>query len=287
MIRKITNRLKLIKFIISNYHKYDFACSYATGRIVGSILARYLSSNNALYIHGNIFDTKEEQRNFFKKIKVLKFKKLVFVSNSLMRKYVKLVPNNNQEIFVSNNIIDYQNIIKLSEEYKIKKDKLTLVHIGRHREVEKNIYMLLDIIWQLKKDGYDFLVYLIGDGEDHQAYIEKAKELEIDDKIVFTGSLENPYPYLKIADALLLTSVKEGNPVVFLEAMVLNVPIITTNVSDSKEMINDKYGMVSNLGDYYLTLREFMNYGFKIKKKFDYKKYNQEILENLDRIIGE
>ncbi len=287
--RKITNRLKLITFIIKNYHKYDFAANYATGRKVGSVLARYLSKNNCLFVHGNIFEDQQQKDNFLHFIKAPKFKKIVFVSNALKKKYLNLLPKTKQKLYVFNNIINAERVIKLSKEKKIKNFKTTFVHIGRHVEEEKNITMLLEVIKKLKYEKYDFQVYLIGDGENHNDYLKMVKELEITDYVIFTGSLPNPYPYLKSSDALLLTSKLEGNPVVFLEALVLNVPIITTNVSDSMETINGKYGIVSkvDINSYYQALKTFLDKGFKIKDKFDYLKYNSQILENLDKVIGD
>ncbi len=285
--RKITNRLKLITFILKNYHKYDFAANYATGRIVGSILSRYLSKNNCLFVHGNIFEDDYHKKAFLKRIKAPRFKKIVFVSNDLKRKYLKLVPNTKQKLYVSNNMINAERIIRLSTELEIKNKKTTLIHIGRHQEEEKNIMMLLEVIKKLKDLKYDFQVYLIGDGDNHLEYIEKAKELGIEDYVIFKGSLPNPYPYLKASDALVLTSKLEGNPVVFLEAMVLNIPIITTNVSDSKEIIDKKYGLVSkvDIDSYSDILKKFLDKGFKIKEPFDYFAYNEQVLKNIEKVI--
>ena len=71
------------------------------------------------------------------------------------------------------------------------------------------------------------------------------KEYGLEDKIIFLGKKQNPYPYFKIADSLILTSEYEGFPVVYLEAMLLELPIITTDVSDSLKVVKDKYGIVT------------------------------------------
>ena len=62
--------------------------------------------------------------------------------------------------------------------------------------------------------------------------------------IHFLGKKSNPYKYLKKSSAFVLSSVREGYPVVFIEAMILNIPIITTDVSDAKEDIDGKFGIV-------------------------------------------
>ena len=106
------------------------------------------------------------------------------------------------------------------------------------------------------------------------------------DNIEFLGVKSNPYPYLKQSDALLMSSDFEGNPVVFIEAKVLNKPIITTDVSDSKKEIDKKYGIVVEKNDkaIYKGMKEFLDNGF-VSQKFDAEKYNEDILEKLDKII--
>ena len=72
-----------------------------------------------------------------------------------------------------------------------------------------------------------------------------------------------------------------------LVSKVFNVPIITTNVSDAKKDIDKKYGIVTNnnFDSYYKSLKTFLDNGFELKEKFDYKKYNENILKNIYELI--
>ena len=178
-------------------------------------------------------------------------------------------------------------MISLAEEEKIEKNKITFLNVGRHTEEEKNLSMLINVIKKLIDDRYDFEVLLIGDGPDNNHYKKLVGELNLNNNIKFLGKKKNPFPYYKIADALLLTSKQEGNPVVFLESKVFNVPIITTDVSDAKIDIDKKYGIVTdnNFDSYYNSLKDFLDNGFKIKEKFNYKEYNKVVLQNIYEII--
>ena len=100
------------------------------------------------------------------------------------------------------------------------------------------------------------------------------------------GKKTNPYPYMTKSNAFLLSSAREGYPVVFLESMVLNIPIVTTNVSDAKLDIENKYGIVVNNDDdsIYLGMKEYLDKGFIINKKFDYKNFNTKIIKSTYRI---
>ncbi len=69
--------------------------------------------------------------------------------------------------------------------------------------------------------------------------------------------------------------------------MTLNIPIITTDVSDARSFIDGKYGIVVENDDLdiYNGMKEFLDNGYKIKKKFDYQEFNLESLNKLYEII--
>lgn len=285
--RKIINRSKLIFFIISRFKKYDCGICYASHRIVGNRLVPFISKKNIIWIHGNYFHDTNSFNLFFKNFNLKKYKNIVFVSKALKQKFLKYYESNKKNIYYMNNIIDYKKMIELSKEEEIKKNKITLINVGRHTEEEKNLSMLFKVLKKLLDEKYDFEVLLIGDGKDHQYYKELVKSLNIDNYVKFLGKKKNPFVYYKVADAVLLTSKYEGNPVVFLESRVLGVPIITTNVSDSKIDLDKKYGLVSenNFDSYYATLKKFLDHGFKINQSFDAKKYNDEIMKKIYKLL--
>ena len=68
--------------------------------------------------------------------------------------------------------------------------------------------------------------------------------------------------------------------------MILKKPIITTKVSDFKQ-IENTFGIVTtkNVKDIYDAMKNFIQNGFEIKAEFDYQKYNEEILKKLEEIF--
>ena len=91
---------------------------------------------------------------------------------------------------------------------------------------------------------------------------------------------------MKKSDCLLISSDFEGYPVVFIESLILGKTIITTDVSDSKKDIKDKYGLVVEKSEegIYKGMKEYLEKGF-ISKTFDPIKFNEEILTKLKEII--
>lgn len=291
LLRKIKNRLKLIMWKIKLFHKYDFSCSFATYSIPGSHLARAASSNNTLWMHANYYidyGRDEEKLSWFlNQIFIKEFKRIVFVSeeNKIdINNHFKGIENKS---IVCNNIIDGDEIINKSLEkcdYKRKNIPL-LVNVGRHEEHQKKITRIIEASKKLINEGYQFQIIFVGDGPDHEYYKKMIKEYKLDKYLIFLGRKKNPYPYYKIADAVILSSEYEGYPVVFLESLVLNKPILSTKVSDYKDIID--YGIFDEctVQGVYKMMKKYFDEGFVLKAKFDYKQFNQNIIDKVNKMI--
>ena len=293
IIRKIVNVGKRLNFILKYRNKFDFSIDYATYSLVSSFVARIASKNNALWIHNNYLDfydrNIEKYKQFFNRIKASKFENIIFVSKLDKNNFEMYFPKSKSKLKVFNNLIDYKKIIKKAEE-KIemkKQEEITLINIGRHDEKQKKLTRIIEAVEKLKKENIKCKVLLVGDGFDTPQYKKMVKEKQLEEYIAFLGAKKNPYPYLAISDGLVMSSEYEGNPVVFIEAMILGIPIITTNISDSQEEIEGKYGLVTskNTEDLYLSMKKFIKEGYEIKETFNPEKYNQEILEQLEKVL--
>ena len=287
LLRKAINFFKLLKFYIKYYHKYDFSAHFATSIKSSAILSKYFSKNNAFWFHGIYWEDENGAKKFFNYVKPYKYKKLVFVSNYCKDYYCKYYHNNNQKLYVINNPINFEDILEKCE-IKIheRKNKTMFLNVGRHEESSKKLTWMIRDVSRLIKEGYDFELWLVGEGIDTPKYKEMVKELKLEKYIKFLGFSSNVYPYYKMCDAVLLSSSTEGNPVVYLEAKTLHKPIISTDVSDAKEEL-DGFGIITkaNENDFYLGMKEFLDHGYQIKKKFNPEKYNETILNKLYKMM--
>lgn len=291
LVRKIKNRLHLIKWKIGHKNKYDFAISFATYSIPGAHLALNASKETALWVHNNYYQlyngNVHEMKKFFRRVKMKKFRHHVYVSYDNMNTMLEYFPQYKNRSMVCNNMIDYQTMRKeANESINVEKKGITFVNVGRHEEHQKRLSRIIDATDRLKREGYQFQVWLVGDGVNHQKYMEQVKILGLDDTIIFFGKQKNPYPYYKKADAVLLSSKYEGYPVVFVEAMTLNKPIVTTAVSDYRE-IENRYGIVveNNASAIYDGMKQFLDHGFEISELFDPQKFNDKMLEIFENLI--
>ena len=147
---------------------------------------------------------------------------------------------------------------------------------------------IIDAVEHLKGNTkQNFRVIFIGDGPDIEKYQKIIEDKKLENEIILLGRRKNPYPYLKMADCVILTSDYEGYPVVFVESMTLNKPIITTKVSGTESIEKEGYGLITdkNAESIADAMQNFITNGFEIKEKFDSEKYNCKIIEKLEEII--
>lgn len=278
----------LIKVIFPK--KYDAAINYTHHHKILSILTRRQSENSISFIHADLKSsrTKEELDVLCHNLKFEKFKKIVCVSECAKKAFQEIYPNYKGIVRVANNYIDQENIInKSKEKIDMKKSKtVTFVNVSRHEECSKKISRILEATKRLNAESYKFKVLLVGEGEDTITYKKYVEENNLTN-VIFVGAKVNPFPYYKIADAFVFSSLYEGYGIVLNEARILNIPIITTNVADARIITEEGYGILcqNSSNGVYEGMKEYLNSGFKIKKVFDAKKFNQNITKTLDELL--
>ena len=121
-----------------------------------------------------------------------------------------------------------------------------IIHISCFEDKSKNISGLLESLKIIDNKGIDFKCKLIGEGMDLNLMKEKAKELQLINKVSFTGLLQGQAlaDELSSGDFLVLSSNYENMPVVILEALASGLPVVSTNVGGIKEMIDDTKGIL-------------------------------------------
>ena len=247
IIRKIRNLSQRIIYTIVNYHTYDFSCCYATYSLSGSKLSKIASSNNSFYVHNNykdLYKDEQKEKQFFMDRKITKFKHIIFVSNEYRKEFLRLFPNLEEKTLVLNNFIDTENIKKESKAKiteKKQKGKKLFLFVGRLDDDAKKIGRAIRLTKKIKEIEF----WMVGDGPDRKIYEEMIKKEKLEDRVKLIGRKKNPYPYMKQADYILLTSDYEGFPVIYLEAITLQKPIITTiDVSDDKINMGKDYAWI-------------------------------------------
>ncbi len=95
--------------------------------------------------------------------------------------------------------------------------------------------------------GYRTHVYILGTGPDRKKIESYLRENNLSDYFTFLGFQENPYRFVSKADLFVCSSRREGFSTAVTEALILGVPVVSTNCSGAKELLgmNNEYGIVT------------------------------------------
>jgi len=86
----------------------------------------------------------------------------------------------------------------------------------------------------------DASLLIIGEGIERENLEKLARELGIQNQVIFTGFLENPYPVLAQSDVFVMTSKNEGFANALLEAIACGCAPITTKAGGVEEILQHK-----------------------------------------------
>lgn len=286
-IRKFTNMFRKEIFRLFNNKKYDFSCCYATYSYSSNKVALIASNNRMIYIHNDYTHIyKEKELNeFFDTRNLGDYRYITFVSNESKNNFTKVYKKYKENYIVINNFVDVSEIIeKSSEKIDCIKKNRTMIFVGRLDEHQKRITRLLKIIKLLKNVD----LWIVGDGPDKQMYKAIVTKEKLNDRVTFLGKKSNPFPYIKESDYIIFTSDYEGFPVTYLESIVLNKPVITTQaLSDDLVKINDYgYKISKDENEAVKEIKEI----FKSKKTIKYKNLNNvqnKRMKKLESIFNE
>lgn len=117
-----------------------------------------------------------------------------------------------------------------------------LIHSGRFT-FQKRHDVLLDA-WNIlrKREGGRGLKTIVLLTKDHEDLQKLIAERGLESSVLVTGAQKNPYPWVKAARCLVLSSEREGMPNVILESLALGVPVASTDCpSGPRELLGSKY----------------------------------------------
>ncbi|WP_103865536.1 glycosyltransferase family 1 protein [Aquimarina sp. I32.4] len=147
---------------------------------------------------------------------------------------------NKSKIKIINNAIDSSNFIYDPEKsLKIRSElnvgnKMVIGHVGNFVP-EKNHQFILQTFQQLKKIKEDCVLLLVGGGPKKSTFELMAKEMGIDQDILFLGVRNDVPILLQGMDAFIFPSTNEGLPVTLIEAQASGLGIVASD-EISKEL---------------------------------------------------
>lgn len=277
--------------------KFDVEIAFFRGRSVKIISGSDDPDSKKLaWVHSD-FERCEGIAGNFKSMDEVKkaygaFDRIICVSNQAESSFGKVIGLSERTVTLRN----FVNAAEITEKSKMpcdfKKDCFTVMSVGRLHAV-KGYDRLLRACARLDKIRKTRLV-LIGGGDQEEKLKALAAELQYD-KLTLLGQQENPYKYMRSADLYVCSSHFEGYNLTVAEALVLGLPVLSTDCSGPREILDDgKYGMITENSAEGIyegmlklvndpgSLNKYKNIAKQRKAFFDEKKYLEKIKKIID-----
>lgn len=203
-----------------------------------------------LWYHGSVESLDYTQESdFVKRVKTWKdfyfqnkankkFNRIIAISNRTYDSVVDIFEDTNEKLIKIYNGFNFNDILFKSKEplewtYK----DPVIIGVGR-LDANKNFSLLIDAAKIIKDSGKNFKVIILGEGEEMTSLQSQINNLGLEDYVTLNGYSSNPFPYLKNARVLCVTSKLEGFPTVIAEGMALGCPFVSTKVAGADELSN-------------------------------------------------
>ena len=251
-LMKLFSPKALCKMVIKD--EYDIVVSFLEGpcaRIASAyqgkkaawIHIEHLSLNDLSHYFRSYEEMKQCYESFNIIISVAKTVEDNFRELSKVENDYDVLYNVNESDLILEQAEESQNIINQNE------DCFNIISVGRLIINHKGYERLISIHKKLLDNGINNKLYILGEGLDREKLSELINELGVNDTCCLLGFDKNPYKYIKASDLFVCSSYKEGFSTAVTEALILGVPVVSTEVSGAKELLgdNNEYGIVCTL----------------------------------------
>lgn len=156
-----------------------------------------------------------------------KFNHVVGVSYEVLKE----VKNPHQSVVYNGiNISSQEKNPHFFEQFGIK-GEFVICTVGRLEKV-KNFPLLIRAIQDL-----DVKLIIVGEGSEKESLANLVKEMGVEEKVVFTGFREDALNIIANAKICAISSEREGFSYVMAEALLLGIPVVSTDVGDMKKIL--------------------------------------------------
>lgn len=126
-----------------------------------------------------------------------------------------------------------------------KNSPVRLLYVGYLRAA-KGIDYLFEAFRHVLIQYPECKLLLVGDGEYKNSLYDKVEQLGLSESVVFLGNIpfgDRLFDVYRSSDIFVFPSLSEGSPRVVLEAMAFGLPVIATDVGNTKFLLEDDRGI--------------------------------------------
>lgn len=287
---------RIIKKTVNSIEKrynYDFVVAFQEGRATHWASA-FKCLNKIAWIHCDYkraYGEKANERHLYSM-----FSKIVCVSDFTRSTFLSIYPSLSSRTVSIHNLFDANNVLQRSKESMANEPRFdtsyfTIISLGRVCDV-KRFYLIPQIVSKLKDYGLHVKWYILGNISEEKEFVklqDAIKQYSVSNELIYLGAKSNPYPYLSASDLLISVSSSEACPMIFNEAQILGVPVLTADFGSALEFIKEgENGYISSIDRMPERIYELVSQPelLELVRKRHYEDPNASILTQLYNLFS-
>jgi len=223
------------------------------------------------------------------------FDKIVNVSKYTTDAFVSVFPDLKERCLSIHNLIDEHYVKSKALEYKpneINSDIFTIVSVGRLTSI-KRFDRIPEIAQYLHSHKLMFRWLILGPDAEPEARNKIESNIQkygVSDYVQIIGNKLNPYPYFFNSSLLVCLSSTEACPMIFNEAKICGIPVVSSNFGSAHEFIVEGVnGYITSIDDMAHTIESLMVDVNKYKAlkttSRNYDDFNEKIISQLHELF--
>jgi glycosyltransferase involved in cell wall biosynthesis len=235
---------------VSIWHGHDYKSN-----AIGLLLRRFWPMTLVSTVHGwGVLTGRTPFYNKIDRVCLRWYDRVIAVSDDLMQACLD-AGTRPERCQVIENAIDTQEWSRRMTPQESKRrlgfdpNRLLVSAVGRLSD-EKNFDGLIRAADRLWREGLDFDLIIVGEGDRRPALESLIRQLDRSDRVRLLGFRSDTVDLYQAMDVFVLGSLREGLPNVVLEAMAMEVPVVATRVAGVPRLVTDRQeGLVVPPGD--------------------------------------
>jgi len=275
--------------------KFDIVHAYLFDPSIYAPLAARLAGVKAVVTSRRNYDDWMRWRHITAQKIANFFTDKIFVNSQCVKKLVM-----QQEGLKDKKVLNIYNSIEKGKFYKSSNEQNVIKkQMGKQLGIQESDMIVLMLAKFKKSKGHEFLLeaakkvcqdqdlanvkfLLVGKGPLQHSIRQKAKELGINDKVIFAGETYTPAHMIAMSDVCVLSSIREGFSNALMEYMAAAKAVVVTDVGGNGELIrNGENGVLVRKKD-----REALSEAIKglLKDKAKREEFGRKALERISDI---
>lgn len=234
--RSLIHRRRIIRQAKTYFKNKSYGVIVANTVPVCSEIARYIDADKKYVV---FHSSKPEFFPALTKQAFDLFTGVIAVSEGVKQMLEQTYPDNKEKIVTVTNYVNAREIQAKAAEFPLPDNARTRLCTCGRLEKEKGFDLALEAAKLLRDEGFDFEWYFVGDGGEKQRLTALRDEYDLDNRIIFTGFRQNPYPYIAGCDIYVQPSYEEAQPLAIMEALALSRTVVSTETVGGKTLLKN------------------------------------------------